>query len=176
MQIKTLILSILTLTATIAFTCCSNLNTQRIALPECEIAYNAYNEPFEQVLSNGRPKVVISKIISPKIGKNVLFTNVELLKQQIERYSDFDFIFYFVTTSENLPAVRKVAESTGLKIIAIVDAQDSFRKSNKMDERTIFSAIVVDNELRKYPSALPGFELSPFDETMQDYIRQHKSK
>lgn len=174
MQIKTLILSILT--ATVAFAGCSNLNTQRIALPECEIAYNAYNEPFEQIISNGRPKVVISKIISPKIGKNVLFTNVELLKQQIERYSDFDFIFYFATTSENLPAVRSVAESTGLKIIAIVDAQDSFRKSNKMDERTIFSAIVVDNELRRYPSAIPGFELSPFDETMQDYIRHHKSK
>lgn len=174
MQIKTLILSILT--ATVAFAGCSNLNTQRIVLPECEIAYNAYNEPFEQIISNGRPKVVISKIISHKIGKNVLFTNVELLKQQIERYSDFDFIFYFATTSENLPAVRSVAESTGLKIIAIVDAQDSFRKSNKKDERIIFSAIVVDNELRRYPSAIPGFELSPFDETMQDYIRQHKSK
>ena len=174
MHIKTLILSILT--ATMVFAGCSNKNTQRTELPECEIAYNAYDKPFEQIISNGRPKVVISKIISHKIGKNVLFTNVELLKQQIERYSDFDFIFYFATTSENLPAVRSAAESTGLKIIAIVDAQDSFRKSNKMDERTIFSAIVVDNELRRYPSAIPGFELSPFDETMQDYIRHHKSK
>ena len=140
------------------------------------ISYIVVPDSIEQIISNGRPKVVISKIISHKIDKNVLFTNVELLKQQIERYSDFDFIFYFATTSENLPAVRSVAESTGLKIIAIVDAQDSFRKSNKKDERIIFSAIVVDNELRRYPSAIPGFELSPFDETMQDYIRHHKSK
>ena len=96
MQVKIFIISLLT-SFTVIFVSCDCNRNKHFILPECDIAYNAFDSTYEQILANNRPKVVVlNKMISSKINKEVLFNDVSLLKRQLATLSDFDFIFYFI--------------------------------------------------------------------------------
>ena len=174
MQIKALILNLLAITS--VCTGCNSLNSRHITLPECNIVYNAYEESFEQIISNERPNVVVMHKISNSKINNATLYDVTLLKKQIARYSNFDFIFYFVTEPENASAICEIAKENNLNIIAIVDSSGTFCEMNKIDKGIILIANIVDSKFRAYHSALPGISFSPFDETIQEFIRHNTVK
>lgn len=152
---------------------CTNIELRKELLPECRIAYNAYNIPFSQLLQNGRPKVVINNnMLAKYISKETLFNDVDLLKKQIAEYSEFDFIFYFATSTDNVQQIATLIKECNLNIVAIVDAKGEFRQQNKLSHKMILSALIFDKELKPQFSAIPGTKLSPFDSVMRKFINK----
>ena len=176
MQVKIFIISLLT-SFTVIFVSCDCNRNKHFILPECDIAYNAFDRTYEQILANNRPKVVVlNKMISSKINKEVLFNDVSLLKRQLATLSDFDFIFYFITKPENTSAICDIAEANNLNIVAIVDSCDSLCKLNQVDERLLSTAFIIDNDFVSHPSGIPGVAFSPFNELIKEFLTKQNHR
>ena len=158
----------------IIFSCsCTSSDSNKELLPECNVAYNAYNIPFSQLIQNSRPKVVVlNNMLAEKISQETLFNDVEILKKQIAKYPEFDFIFYFATSTDNAPQIATITRESGLKIVAIVDAEGKFREMNGISPNIIVSALIFDKELKPHFSAVPGTRLSPFDREIRKFINK----
>ena len=150
---------------------CTNTESRKELLPECNIAYNAYNIPLSELLQNGRPKVVTNNnMLAGCISKETLFNDVELLKKQIAKYPEFDFIFYFTTATDNVQQIAAIANECDLNIVAIVDAKGEFRQKNELSDKMILSTLIFDKELKPHFSTIPGTRLSPFDSVIKKFI------
>ena len=156
---------------------CTSSDSNKDLLPECNVAYNAYNIPFSQLIQNSRPKVVVlNNMQAGKISQETLFNDVEILKKQIDKYPEFDFIFYFATSTDNAPQIATITRKSGLKIVAIVDTEGKFRQMNGISSKIISSALIFDKELKPHFSAVPGTRLSPFDKEIRKFINKSLKK
>ena len=174
MKINIVILFSTIITSAFLATSCNSTKSHTEILPECEIAYNGIGEPFSQIIENTRPKVVVcNNMLAKNISKETLFNDVELLRKQIEEFSEFDFIFYISTSCDNTPRVATIAKENNIKAVIIIDSTDTFRTLNKLDARVIASAMILDSKLRPHPSALPGVRFSPFSSEANKFLKQH---
>ena len=152
--------------------CTSKSNEER--LPECNVAYNAYDIPFSQLIQNSRPKVVVyNNMLAGKISQVTLYNDVEILKKQIAKYPEFDFIFYFCTSTDNIQQIATITQESGLNIVAIVDAEGKYRQQNGISPKIISSALIFDKELKPHFSAIPGTNLSPFERVLRKFINKY---
>jgi hypothetical protein len=111
-----------------------------------------------------------------KISQETLFNDVEILKNQIAKYPEFDFIFYFCTSTDNIQQIAEITKESGLKIVAIVDTEGKFRQMNGISSKIISSALIFDKELKPHFSAVPGTRLSPFDKEIKKFIYKSLKK
>jgi hypothetical protein len=156
---------------------CTSSDSNKDLLPECNVAYNAYNIPFSQLIQNSQPKVVVlNNMLAGKISQETLFNDVEILKKQIAKYPEFDFIFYFYTSTDNIQQIAEITKESGLKIVAIVDTEGKFRQMNGISSKIISSALIFDKELKPHFSAVPGTRLSPFDKEIKKFIYKSLKK
>jgi hypothetical protein len=162
----------------VIFSCsCTSSNSNKELLPECNVAYNAYNTPFSQLIQNSRPKVVVlNNMLAEKISQETLFNDVEILKKQIAKYPEFDFIFYFYTSTDNIQRIAEITKANGLNIVAIVDTEGKFRQMNGISSKIISSALIFDKELKPHFSAVPGTRLSPFEKEIKKFINKFLKK
>ena len=162
----------------VIFSCgCASTESKKELLPECNVAYNAYNIPFSQLIQNSRPKVVVlNNMLAEKISQETLFNDVEILKKQIAKYPEFDFIFYFCTSADNIQQIAEITKASGLNIVAIVDAEGKFREMNGISPNIIVSALIFDKELKPHFSAVPGTRLSPFEKEIKKFINKFLKK
>ena len=98
--------------------------------------------------------------------------NFPLTIEQIAKYPEFDFIFYFCTSTDNVPQIATITRESGLKIVAIVDAEGKFRELNGVSHNIIVSALIFDKELKPHFSAVPGTKLSPFEQEIKKFINK----
>ena len=70
------------------------------------------------------------KIVSLSCGENSL-----LLKKQIEEFPEFDFIYYFPVAINYNEQIRSIAQENNLKIVAIIDSNNSFGERNKISKK-----------------------------------------
>ena len=146
---------------------CSRMQPNLARLPECEVIYNAYEISYTDLLRNGRPKVVVHNnmlMLSKDISAVTLFNDVALLKKQIEEFSEFDFIYYFPVAINYTEQIRSIIQGNNLKIVAIIDSNNSFGERNKFSVKVILSALIFDKNLKPHFSALPGVSFSPFND------------
>ena len=177
MKTKRLFLSCAILFSVILSCGCSSSESNKERLSECDVAYNAYNIPFAQLLQNSRPKVVVyNNMLAGKVNQTTLFNDVEILRKQINKYPDFDFIFYFATSTDNTQKIASITQESGLKIVAIVDAEGKFRELNGVSPNIIVSALIFDKELKPHFSAVPGTKLSPFEKEIKKFINKFLKK
>ena len=109
MNTKRLFLSWAILLSAILSCGCASTESKKELLPECNVAYNAYDVPFAQLIQNSRPKVVVyNNMLAGKINQTTLFNDVKILKKQIDKYPEFDFIFYFATSTDNAPQIATI--------------------------------------------------------------------
>lgn len=173
MNTKRLFLSWAILLSAILSCGCASTESKKELLPECNVAYNAYDVPFAQLIQNSRPKVVVyNNMLAGKINQTTLFNDVKILKKQIDKYPEFDFIFYFATSTDNAPQIATITRESGSKIVAIVDAEGKFRQMNGISSKIISSALIFDKELKPHFSAVPGTRLSPFDREIRKFINK----
>ncbi|MBQ5860762.1 MAG: hypothetical protein IIW65_01310 [Alistipes sp.] len=158
----------------VIFSCsCTSSDSNKELLPECNVAYNAYNIPFSQLIQNSRPKVVVlNNMLAEKISQETLFNDVEILKKQIAKYPEFDFIFYFCTSTDNIQRIAEITKASGLNIVAIVDTEGKFRQMNGISSKIISSALIFDKKLKPHFSAVPGTRLSPFESVLRKFINK----
>lgn len=177
MNTKRLFLSWAILLSAILSCGCASTESKKELLPECNVAYNAYDVPFAQLIQNSRPKVVVyNNMLAGKINQTTLFNDVKILKKQIDKYPEFDFIFYFATSTDNAPQIATITRKSGLKIVAIVDAEGKFREMNGISPNIIVSALIFDKELKPHFSAVPGTRLSPFEKEIKKFINKFLKK
>ncbi len=171
MKTKKLLLFWILLFCVITSSGCSSIESRKELLPECNLAYNAYDITFSQLIQNSRPKVVVyNNMLAGKINQVTLFNDVEILKKQIAKYPEFDFIFYFCTSTDNIQQIAAITQESGLNIVAIVDADGKFRQLNDISDRVIVSALIFDKELKPHFSAIPGTRISPFESVLRKFI------
>jgi hypothetical protein len=177
MNTKRLFLSWAILLSAIFSCSCTSSESNKELLPECDVAYNAYNIPFSQLIQNSHPKVVVlNNMLAGKISQETLFNDVEILKKQIAKYPEFDFIFYFCTSADNIQQITEITKASGLNIVAIVDTEGKFRQMNGISSKIISSALIFDKELKPHFSAVPGTRLSPFDREIRKFINKSSKK
>jgi hypothetical protein len=111
-------------------------------------------------------------MLAGKISQETLFNDVEILKKQIAKYPEFDFIFYFCTSTDNIQRIAEITKASGLNIVAIVDTEGKFRQMNGISSKIISSALIFDKELKPHFSAVPGTRLSPFDREIRKFINK----
>ena len=111
-------------------------------------------------------------MLAGKVNQTTLFNDVEILRKQIDKYPDFDFIFYFATSTDNTQKIASITQESGLKIVAIVDAEGKFRELNGVSPNIIVSALIFDKELKPHFSAVPGTRLSPFEKEIKKFINK----
>lgn len=149
---------------------CSRRQPNLTCLPECEVVYNAYEISYTDLLRNGRPKVVVhNNMLSKDISAVTLFNDVALLKKQIEEFPEFDFIYYFPVAINYNEQIRSIAQENNLKIVAIIDSNNSFGEINKLSKKVIASAMIFDENLKPHFSAIPGVSFSPFNNEIIKY-------
>lgn len=153
---------------------CDSVEERKGLLPECKVVYSYDNQPFADIVSNGRPKIVVYNLFGDnRIADKHLFNDIKLLKKHIAQNPEFDFIFYYHTNVDYSESLARIATENNLRMTLILDAQGEYATANEISKGIICVANIFDKKLRKHFSAVPGVGFSPFDKTMQKFKRSN---
>lgn len=174
MSTKVIINIFFTILLAITSIACESVEERKALLPECKVVYHCDNQSFDDIINNGRPKVVVYNLFGDnRIADKHLFNDIKLLKKQIAQNPEFDFIFYYHTNVDYSESLARIATENNLRMTLILDTQGKYATANEISKGIICVANIFDKKLRKHFSAVPGVGFSPFDKTMQKFKRSN---
>ncbi len=121
-----------------------------------------------------RPKVVTYIGSIQHLSDWVRSTNLDGVKEAIQRYDDFEFLFYLrVQSEEELTKAIEMTERYNIDFPIYIDDQDKFRDRNIGDYRAPgIVTTILDPKNREYLCTVLALKLGGFDEHMQAAIKE----
>lgn len=139
-----------------------------LKLPACDEVIALMPEREADLLTNGRPKVIsyfINAVSLQQMIANEM--DIDLLKRQINKNPEFDFLIYVGGNSDDTKALEDFVYNNKLNVLLFLDTEENFKRLNLMPGITRIG-IITDPELRKYDIAVCGTPLSPFDQVISE--------
>ncbi|MFR9534699.1 MAG: hypothetical protein SNG49_07650 [Rikenellaceae bacterium] len=121
-----------------------------------------------------RPKVVTYIADITYFSSWVRSTNIDGVKEKIERYEDFEFLFYLgVQSQEELNKAIEMVERYNIEFPIYIDDQDKFRDRNIGDYKAPgIVTTILDPKNREYLCTVLALKLGGFDEHMEAAIKE----
>ncbi|MFI3264155.1 MAG: hypothetical protein SNG38_04685 [Rikenellaceae bacterium] len=142
---------------------------------ELETAIDKTGVIENYTFDESRPKVVTYIGSIKAFSRWVHSTNIDGVKEKIERYEDFEFLFYLgVQSQEELNTAIEIAERYNIEFPIYIDDKDLFRDRNFGDDEKpgMTTTIILDSKNREYPCTVLMLQFNGFDKHMEEAIKE----
>ncbi len=158
----------------LGLTLCACQNAIRYKAMPLETAIDKTGIIENYSFDESRPKVVTYIANITYFSSWVRSTNIDGVKEKIERYEDFEFLFYLgVQSQEELNKAIEIAERYNIEFPIYIDDKDEFRDRNFGDEKGPgIITLILDPKNKSYLCTVLILQFNGFDEHMEAAIKE----